>query len=175
MWFSVLLNLKHIYLYMAPAYGVYLLRNFCLCGPEEENARGWWIFGGKRISFYRVSQLAGIGCLVCLVSFGPFIAMGQFGQVIYFIYGIVYVLRLLNLKVLSRLFPFKRGLCHAYWAPNFWALYNAVDKLAIIVGKYSQFRTSDGLFTKYMFIRQAIRLFHCNKLGSDDWWFGTGI
>jgi alpha-1,3-glucosyltransferase len=112
-WFAVLLNLKHIYLYVAPAYIVYLFRKYCF----KSGVTGWV----PPISSFLPVNLMKLGIIVTAVfgvSFGPFIALGQLDQ------------------VLSRLFPFKRGLTHAYWAPNFWALYNFADKIAIKIGSY---------------------------------------
>uniref|UniRef100_A0AAX7VWU8 Alpha-1,3-glucosyltransferase n=1 Tax=Astatotilapia calliptera TaxID=8154 RepID=A0AAX7VWU8_ASTCA len=109
--FAFLLNLKHIYLYVAPAYGVYLLRSYCFTQDNKDGSIRWSSF-----SLLRLLALGAIVTSVCALSFGPFIAMGQLPQ------------------VLSRLFPFKRGLCHAYWAPNIWALYNVLDKTLAVLG-----------------------------------------
>jgi alpha-1,3-glucosyltransferase len=102
--FAVLLNFKHLFLYFAPFYFVYLLRNYCYStSPKTEN-------------IFLLHRFLGLGLSVILVfalSFGPFVLMGQLGQ------------------VLSRLFPFGRGLVHAYWAPNFWALYNTAEKILL--------------------------------------------
>ncbi|XP_041808732.1 probable dolichyl pyrophosphate Glc1Man9GlcNAc2 alpha-1,3-glucosyltransferase [Chelmon rostratus] len=109
--FAILLNLKHIYLYVAPAYGIYLLRSYCFTQDNKDGSVSWTSF-----SPLRLLALGSIVASVCALSFGPFIAMGQLPQ------------------VLSRLFPFKRGLCHAYWAPNIWALYNILDKSLAMLG-----------------------------------------
>ncbi|KAH9943342.1 glycosyltransferase family 57 protein [Epithele typhae] len=98
--FAVLLNFKHIYLYLAPAYFIYLLRSYCL-SPSYTLLPG------------RFLALANAVILTFLVSLGPFLLMGQLPQ------------------LLSRLFPFTRGLNHAYWAPNVWALVTAADRILL--------------------------------------------
>ncbi|RLU19049.1 hypothetical protein DMN91_009407 [Ooceraea biroi] len=99
-WFAVLLNLKHLYLYVAPAYTIWLLKSYCLNSNKF---------------FRRLFTLGFIVLTILAVSFGPFSA--QLPQVI------------------SRLFPFKRGLVHSYWAANAWALYIAVEKILSVIWK----------------------------------------
>ena len=99
-----MINLKHIYLYCAPVYFVFLLKEYCFGRTFGAFVKRLILLGGSVVAIFAA-------------SFGPFIYHGQIGAVV------------------SRLFPFKRGLCHAYWAPNFWALYNVVDKGAAFAAK----------------------------------------
>ncbi|XP_017791110.1 PREDICTED: probable dolichyl pyrophosphate Glc1Man9GlcNAc2 alpha-1,3-glucosyltransferase [Habropoda laboriosa] len=100
LWFALLLNLKHIYLYVAPVFLVWLLRSYCMNGGQF---------------FKRLFMLGSIVMITLMISFGPFAS--QLPQ------------------VFSRLFPLKRGLVHAYWAANAWALYIGVDKAISIILK----------------------------------------
>ncbi|KAJ5295668.1 hypothetical protein N7508_010489 [Penicillium antarcticum] len=100
--FAVLLCMKHIYLYLALAYFVYLLRAYCL-DPRSV----------LRPRFGNIIKLGVCVVGVFAIAFGPFAQWGQ----------------LLQLK--DRLFPFSRGLCHAYWAPNIWAMYSFSDRALI--------------------------------------------
>ncbi|EPY51899.1 glucosyltransferase Alg8 [Schizosaccharomyces cryophilus OY26] len=98
--FTTLLCFKHIFLYIAPAYFIYLLRVYCFS------------ISGFRPQVLNTMKLGLTVSSIFLLAFGPWIYMGQTPQ------------------VFSRLFPFSRGLCHAYWAPNFWALYSFFDRIA---------------------------------------------
>ncbi|GAD91809.1 hypothetical protein ATEG_10054 [Paecilomyces variotii No. 5] len=100
--FAILLCFKHIYLYLSLAYFVYLLRAYCL-DPRS-------IF---RPRFGNIIKLGVSVVGLFVAAFGPFAYWNQ----------------LLQLK--DRLFPFSRGLCHAYWAPNIWAMYSFTDRVLI--------------------------------------------
>ena len=66
-----------------------------------------------RPHFLNTAKLGVVVVGILTVAFGPFVALGQIRT------------------LAGRLFPFQRGLCHAYWAPNFWALYSFLDRVAI--------------------------------------------
>ncbi|EFO23358.2 hypothetical protein LOAG_05127 [Loa loa] len=96
--YCMLLNMKHIYLYYAPAYAVYYVMNYLFSSGKAFIANG--------------AKLAAILMLPFALSFAPFIHLCGPG-----------ILQ----QIWKQLFPFERGLTHAYWAPNLWALYNFSD------------------------------------------------
>lgn len=127
--FAILLNFKHIFLYFAPAYFIFILRNYVL---------------SKDISFIKkILRFLFIGFTVIGVfvfCFFPFIVysftdFGENANIRTLPGGIKINLRYFS-QIFSRLFPTARGLLHAYWAPNFWALYAFVDKIAFYSMKY---------------------------------------
>lgn len=105
--YTTALCFKHIFLYLAPCYFVFLLRAYVL------NVKGFQFKSYKDlvrlVQWTNLFRLAGVVLSIVGVCFGPFIFdMPQ---------------------LLTRLFPFSRGLTHAYWAPNFWAIYSFTDKV----------------------------------------------
>ncbi|KAJ3937336.1 MAG: glycosyltransferase family 57 protein [Lentinula lateritia] len=102
--FAVLLNFKHIYMYLAPAYFIYLLRSFCLSPSGQVEIKNFLALANAVIAIF-------------IASLAPFALMGQIHQ------------------LMSRLFPFTRGLNHAYWAPNAWALITAADRVLLRYAK----------------------------------------
>ncbi|GAA5961119.1 hypothetical protein JCM3765_001233 [Sporobolomyces pararoseus] len=101
--FATLLNFKHIFIYLAPPFLVFLFRKHCF--PP-----------GSRFQLDRLVELGLIVVAVCALSFGPFVLVGGVSQL---------------QQIVSRLFPFQRGLNHAYWAGNVWALVSAADRVLV--------------------------------------------
>ncbi|CEQ39575.1 SPOSA6832_01113 [Sporobolomyces salmonicolor] len=97
--FTVLLNFKHIFIYLAPPFLVFLFRRHCF--PPAGH-----------FQLDRFVELGLVVVSICALSFGPFVLAGGPSQLS---------------QIISRLFPFQRGLNHAYWAGNVWALANLVS------------------------------------------------
>uniref|UniRef100_A0A7S0P5N8 Alpha-1,3-glucosyltransferase n=1 Tax=Calcidiscus leptoporus TaxID=127549 RepID=A0A7S0P5N8_9EUKA len=106
--YTLVLNMKHLFLFAAPLYFIYLLRRFVLRFPASTT---------YALAARRLLVIGSLVMAIFALSFGPFAYHKQLPQ------------------LLARLFPFGRGLTHAYWAPNTWALYTFTDKLAAAFGK----------------------------------------
>ncbi|KAK6920412.1 Glycosyl transferase, ALG6/ALG8 [Dillenia turbinata] len=120
--FAILLCFKHLFAVAAPLYFVYLLRHYC--------------WNGSNGYFKGILRLLSMGSVVAAVfaaAFTPFLYHDH-AQI---------------QQILRRLFPFGRGLCHAYWAPNFWVFYIALDKgLAFLLTRLGfDIQVPSGSFT----------------------------
>jgi alpha-1,3-glucosyltransferase len=110
--FCILLNMKHLFLALGPAYFVYLLRFHCL-HPHKTCWNTHCAISGFAARFSVLGVLV-IG--IFAITWAPFFLAGGLPAL---------------QQIFKRLFPFGRGLCHAYWAPNVWVLYNVVDMVMV--------------------------------------------
>ena len=123
LFYTIALCMKHIFIYMAPAYLIFYLKHY--------------IFTKQTTFKDIISKVISCGfviVLVVLITFFPFIviclkerSIEQF------------------IQIKNRLFPFQRGLLHTYWAPNAWALYSFGDKVLNYIinkNKGSKYNTS---------------------------------
>lgn len=73
-WFACLLNFKHIFAYVAPAYFVYLLKHYCFKNRHtkgQDNAIRTPSF--VNFDVVKFVKLGALVIIVFLVSFGPFL------------------------------------------------------------------------------------------------------
>ena len=112
--FSSLLNLKHIYVYVAPAFLIFLLRSYVFpVGSKPSDV-------GRSVE--RLITVGVVTLIPFFLSLAPLAIDGLRHEA-----GSIGVLS----QMLQRLFPFSRGLIHAYWAPNVWALWTFADRILV--------------------------------------------
>ena len=124
--FAILLNFKHLFLSVSLVYFVYLLRHYCFSLPIQPlkiddndphvvlSSLKYKTSDGE-VFYFKHFLLLGFAVVgIFAVSFGPFLFAGGIEQLTF---------------IKERLFPFGRGLCHAYWAPNLWAIYAGLDRV----------------------------------------------
>lgn len=115
-WFSLLMLSKHLYAPLVFPFGVYVLAHYC--SPRIQTFGSWFM------AFSRFLHIAFVAMSMISLAFFPFVLDEQQRS------GgtLLSAAATQATAMLSRLFPFSRGLVHAYWAPNVWALYCAVDR-----------------------------------------------
>ena len=162
-YFSILVLMKHLFVPLATVFGVYLLATHCYINRSSSKSNPVYTFSIFRL--LQVVLIAIVALLVCFGPFiyyaneSQYFSFSQSAMDItasssttsssleipiepFLVLGHQIPSQYLHqttqiLRILSQLFPFGRGLVHAYWAPNVWALYCVADKmLTWIVQKY---------------------------------------
>jgi hypothetical protein len=113
--FSTLVLMKHLFVPLAPIFAAFLIQRHCFVKNSvaaRNDGEGNFV---KVFSVVRFLQLAAVALAALVLAFGPFLLQHNGTQQLQ--------------QIMTRLFPFGRGLVHAYWAPNVWALYCAADKM----------------------------------------------
>eukprot|EP01031_Cornospumella_fuschlensis_P040281 gene40281-49081_t len=122
--YTVLVLMKHLFAPLAPLMATILLRQ---CVVDNE--------GKLRVNLKSILTMVAIVLIVLFVTAAAFVPilldsedkMAQLTQ------------------IFGRLFPFGRGLVHAYWAPNIWALYYGADKvLSFVCRRVLKLQLLDG-------------------------------
>lgn len=113
--YALLLNLKHLYLPLAPLFFCYLLERYCLTYAIPPGKRR------KQFLPTKFLMLALVTGSVLVVPWVPFLRAGDPINEI--------------MQILKRLFPFGRGLVHDYWAGNVWAIYTFANRMFLAVNR----------------------------------------
>lgn len=111
--FSILVFMKHLFAPLGLVYAGFILKQ-CLLRDPSNPQLGYDIVRG----FVKLLCLCIIALVIVLLALMPFALQSNGKEQL--------------VQIFSRLFPFGRGLVHAYWAPNVWALYCFVDKILSI-------------------------------------------
>jgi alpha-1,3-glucosyltransferase len=108
--FTAAVLTRHTLLYLAPLIGTWLLARYVW-------PAGTW---GRRMG--RVAALAACSAAAAAILLAPVLWADPLRA---------------GSAMLSRLFPFSRGLLHGYWAPNVWAPYATLDAVLRVVTRSS--------------------------------------
>ena len=129
--FATLLMMKHLYLTLAPWYGVYLFSRYCIVVKSKKLKNDTNNNIKYTISWSRFVLLATVTLIALMIPILPF--AWQYANTKSNGSPLTKTdertLADWFLQVFRRLFPFGRGLVHDYWAGNVWAFYAAAQKL----------------------------------------------
>lgn len=86
LFFAIALNFKHLNLYCAPAYFVYLLKHYCFVAAKGSTGKNWKCefkrLPENKFSVLRFFILGATVSFVFAVSLGPFALWGQLSQLL---------------------------------------------------------------------------------------------